>query len=218
MQNDPNEGYPRSSALACAPSHLACPGCRHPVPGGLPKAGAVLAQHGACAPPTHPPGGSGRDQRGLPGDPAQIEAWVIEHIRRDANDYANWGGFFYIASPEEVLSIGRGPCYGRAVVLASILEDKHIPYRVFMMPGHVWVDYADRVPTVWPEFEKSEYAIWRWENGRWRYHGFGWLRILPRMFVIQMQLYWRIMPGMGKIVILMVILMCIGLVWSAKKQ
>ena len=51
----------------------------------------------------------------LTDDPTKIEAWVIEHIQRDANDYANWGVIFYIASPAEVLSIGRGPCYGRAV-------------------------------------------------------------------------------------------------------
>ena len=116
----------------------------------------------------HPPIDAGvvaEISRSLPDDPAKIEAWVIEHIERDANDYANWGVIFYIASPEEVLSIQRGPCYGRAVVLASILEDKGIPYRLFMMPGHVWVDYTDRTPTIWPEFEKSEYC--RLALGKW---------------------------------------------------
>jgi hypothetical protein len=150
---------------------------------------------------------------GLPDDPAQIEGWVIEHIERDANDYANWGVIFYIASPAEVLSIGRGPCYGRAIVLASILEEKGIPYRLFMMPGHVWVDFAERKPPIWPEFEKPEYAVWRWENGRWHWNGFGWLSILPRMMLIQAQLYWRITPLIGKMVVLMIIIGGIWLRW-----
>jgi hypothetical protein len=130
----------------------------------------------------------------LPDDPVKIEGWVIYNIGRDANDYANWGVIFYIASPAEVLSIQRGPCYGRAIVLASIQEDKGIPCRLFMMPGHVWVDYAQRAPLIWLEFEKSEYAIWRWENGRWVYNDWGWLAILPRMAAIHADLYWRITP------------------------
>lgn len=154
----------------------------------------------------------------LPGDPAQVEQWVIEHIQRDANDYANWGVIFYVTTPAEVLGIGRGPCYGRAIVLASILEDKHIPYRLYMMPGHVWVDYQDRVPPIWPEFEKSEYAVWRWENGRWHYHGFGWLAILPRMVAIQAHLYWRILPVAGKVALLVTLMACIGMVWLSKRR
>lgn len=154
----------------------------------------------------------------LPNEPTKIEDWVIEHIQRDANDYANWGVIFYIASPAEVLSIRRGPCYGRVVVLASILEAKHIPYQLFMMPGHVWVDYDRRVPQIWPEFEKRSYAIWRWEDGRWHWNGMGWLAILPRMFLIQVQLYWRITPLAGKAAVLAIIIGAAWLGWRRKRQ
>lgn len=67
----------------------------------------------------------------LPDDPARIEEWVRERITYDANDYAGWGVAFYIASPDQVLRRGRGQCWDRAVVLASILEEKRIPYRFF---------------------------------------------------------------------------------------
>ncbi|MGD8967051.1 MAG: hypothetical protein PVI07_06050 [Anaerolineae bacterium] len=66
----------------------------------------------------------------LPEDPSLIERWVGTEIVFDANDYAAWGVVLYIATPEEVLRRGRGPCYGRAVVLASILEAKGISYRL----------------------------------------------------------------------------------------
>lgn len=169
----------------------------------------------------HPPidtGVTAEISASLPDDPAQIEAWVIEHIQRDANDYANWGVIFYIASPAEVLSIGRGPCYGRAVVLASILEAKQIPYRLFMMPGHVWVDYDRRVAQIWPEFEKRSYAIWRREDGRWHWNGMGWLAILLRMLLIQVQLYWRITPLAGKAAVLAIIIGGAWLGWRRKRH
>jgi hypothetical protein len=155
--------------------------------------------------------------RSLPDDPAKIEAWVIGHIQRDANDYANWGVIFYIASPAEVLSIGRGPCYGRAIVLASILERKGIPYQLYMMPGHIWVDYAQRVPTIWPEFEKREYAVWRWDGGHWYYNGWGWLRILPRAMLIQFQLYWRITPLISKIIVFIAVVGIVGLMLQRRQ-
>lgn len=77
----------------------------------------------------------------LPDDPSTVEDWVRQEIAYDANDYAGWGVIFYIPSPEEVLRRGRAPCYGRAVVLASILEQKGVPYRVFGTTLHMWVDY-----------------------------------------------------------------------------
>jgi len=70
--------------------------------------------------------------RSLPDDPKIVEAWVFENVERDANDYSNWGVIFYFAGPEEVLSIGRGACYARAIVLASILSDKSIPFKLFL--------------------------------------------------------------------------------------
>jgi hypothetical protein len=113
-----------------------------------PKPDLFFRTLGRAIHPPIDPGVVAEISQSLPDDPGQIEAWVIEHIERDANDYANWSVIFYIASPAEVLAIGRGPCYGRAIVLASILEEKHIAYRLFMMPGHVWMDYTGRTPTI----------------------------------------------------------------------
>jgi hypothetical protein len=107
----------------------------------------------------------------LPNDPAYIEDWVRKEIVYDANDYAGWGVIFYIASPEEVLRRGRAPCYGRAVVLASILEDKGISYRVFHTAFHTWVEYEGR--NLRSPLESPQYAVFRWEDDRWHLQGMG---------------------------------------------
>jgi hypothetical protein len=152
----------------------------------------------------------------LPDDPQIVEEWVFENIKRDANDYANWGVIFYFASPEEVLSIKRGACYARAIVLASILAEKSIPFTLYLMPGHIWVDYARREPYVWGEglawIEDPTNAIFGWENGNWRYQGSGWIKVLPAMIGIQLQLYWRIVPPTGKLAIGLFLIFTIGFI------
>jgi hypothetical protein len=168
---------------------------------------------------THPPidpQAVSEISKSLPDDPQIIEDWVFENIKRDANDYSNWGVIFYFASPEEVLSIKRGACYARAIVLASILADKSIPFTLYLMPGHIWVDYASREPYVWGEglewVEDPANAIFGWENGSWLYQGSGWIKVLPTMTVIQFQLYWRIVPLTGKLAIGLFLIFIIGFV------
>ena len=92
---------------------------------------------------------------------------------------------------------------------------KQISYQLYVMPGHFWVDYEERQPYVWIEgyewIENSENAILRWENSRWHFQGMGWLRVLPAMMGIQAQLYWRIVPWVGKAVLLVAIIAAVGL-------
>jgi hypothetical protein len=141
----------------------------------------------------------------LPDDPKTVEKWVFENIERDANDYSNWGVIFYFAGPEEVLTNRRGACYARAILLASILNDKSIPYRIYLMPGHMWVNYEGREPHEWGVgldwIEDPNNAILRWEGDRWIYQGYGWIKVIPAMAILQFQLYWRIIPLFGKLVI-----------------
>jgi hypothetical protein len=133
----------------------------------------------------------------LPDDPAYIEDWVRKQITYDANDYAGWGVVFYMAGPDEVLRRGRAPCYGRAVVLASILEQKGIPYRVFGTTLHMWVDYTGWTPL--NPLETPCYAVLRWEDGKWHWQGLGWLQIAPLMVAWGFgRFYWSGLPWTGK--------------------
>ena len=47
----------------------------------------------------------------------------------------------------EAVAAGSGDCESRALVLASVLEAKGIPYALRMSFDHIWVDYPGKVPT-----------------------------------------------------------------------
>lgn len=81
-----------------------------------------------------------------PSDPATIEEVVLERIPY----YYDWEVHnmpWYFPTTRAVLEKGKGDCKARAIVLASILEAKHIPYRINSSPIHIWVEYEGKVET-----------------------------------------------------------------------
>jgi hypothetical protein len=80
----------------------------------------------------------------LPPDPAAIEEAVIESVPY-SYDWEVYAMPWYFPTIDEVLAKGRGDCKARAIVLASVLEAKGIPYRINSSPMHVWVDYDGKV-------------------------------------------------------------------------
>jgi len=83
----------------------------------------------------------------LPYDPAVIELAVLQQIVPYSYDWEVHGMPWYVPTVEEVLENGRGDCKARALVLASILEEKDIPYKLNWSPIHVWVDYEGKEET-----------------------------------------------------------------------
>ena len=82
----------------------------------------------------------------FPSDPVAIEQAVLAKIpyRYDWDLYSMpW----YCPTIEEVLERGEGDCKARALVLASVLEAKSIPYQVHSSPMHVWVEYEGKQET-----------------------------------------------------------------------
>ena len=79
----------------------------------------------------------------LPDDPALIERAVLERVR-----YAvpwEWAGVPWALPPVgETLALGLGDCQARAVVFASVLAAKGIPFQVRASVDHMWVDYRGR--------------------------------------------------------------------------
>lgn len=147
----------------------------------------------------------------LPDDPESIEEWVRREIVFDANDYAGWGVILYIATPREVLERGRGPCYARAVVLASILEEKGLQYRLMANMVHVWVDYAGRQPKHW--HERPEYAAFSWNEEQWHFEGMGWVIAAPRQAVWLAKHLWHTTSWVQKAMLSAMIAVTIGLQW-----
>jgi len=79
----------------------------------------------------------------MPETPSDIEAAVQEAIPYSYDwetHYMPW----YFPTVEEVIEKGQGDCKARALVTASIMEHKGIPYRLQFSPIHVWVDYEGK--------------------------------------------------------------------------
>jgi hypothetical protein len=82
----------------------------------------------------------------FPSDPVDIEKAVLTGIPY-RYDWELYSMPWYCPTIEEVLERGEGDCKARALVLASVLEAKSIPYQVHSSPMHVWVDYEGKQET-----------------------------------------------------------------------
>lgn len=82
----------------------------------------------------------------LPDDPERIERAVLGTHVRYAVPWETHGVPWYFPTTAEVVARGAGDCQARAVVLASILEAKGIPYRLEASFDHIWVQYPNKIP------------------------------------------------------------------------
>lgn len=83
----------------------------------------------------------------LPDDPAAIEWLVLNRHVAYATPWETHGVPWYFPTPREALEAGRGDCQARALVLASVLRAKGIPYRLEASFDHIWVWYPNKRPT-----------------------------------------------------------------------
>ena len=93
----------------------------------------------------------------FPSDPAAVEQMVLTRIPY-GYDWQVYGMPWYVPTIEEVLKQGKGDCKARALVLASVLEAKGIPYLVNISPIHVWVEYESKRET---SIENPEVKFYR---------------------------------------------------------
>jgi len=82
----------------------------------------------------------------FPSDPVAIEKAVLARIPY-RYDWELYSMPWYFPTVEEVLERGEGDCKARALVLASVLEAKDIPYQLNSSPIHTWVDYEGKQET-----------------------------------------------------------------------
>jgi len=82
----------------------------------------------------------------LPSDPTAIEE-AVKAIIPYRHDWALYGMPWYFPTIEKVLERGEGDCKARALVLASVLKAKNIPYQVNYSFIHVWVEYEGKQET-----------------------------------------------------------------------
>jgi hypothetical protein len=81
----------------------------------------------------------------IPNEPAKIENFVDKLVEYES-DWVNYGVPWYLTTPDDAVTRRKGDCESRAMVLASILSAKNIPYNLKASLIHVWVEYPHKQP------------------------------------------------------------------------
>lgn len=147
------------------------------------------ARH-VLSPPIEP-GAVAQLARNLPDDPRAIEQIVLRDVVPYASDWESAGVPWAFPTTAEALRQGRGDCESRALVLASLLDAKGIPYGLRMSFDHIWVDYPGKVPT---ENENDALLLVSRDGGGW--FGLHWPRDVDPVRDVsdQLDIYWTPMP------------------------
>jgi len=141
----------------------------------------------------------------LPDKPSSIETFV-DAIIVPTSDWKLYCVPWYVPTAREVVQTLRGDCESKAVVLASLLAGKGIPYQIRASFDHIWVDYAGRQPR--PGETRDIAYLEARDGGRFAVHLPGraeWRQALS----VQKEQLWAAMPLARKD------LWLLGLVWLA---
>ena len=131
----------------------------------------------------------------LPDDPRLIEQAVLDRLVPYQYDWKVNGVPWYFPTTAEVLQAGQGDCESRAVLLASILKAKGIPFQLVMSLDHIWVQYPGKVSN---PLENPGVSFAQWVNGHLVIH---WPADFHLGAEISAQLdgYWTPMPLVRKL-------------------
>ena len=79
----------------------------------------------------------------LPNNANVVDEFLGNELEYDY-DWKVYSVPWYFPTPAEVWEKGEGDCKGRAILFASILEEKGIDYEIHFSPIHFWVDYEGK--------------------------------------------------------------------------
>ncbi len=140
----------------------------------------------------------------LPPEPGQIELFVDSLLVPTA-DWPRYRVPWYVPTALEAAQSSHGDCEAKAILLASLLAGKGLPFEIRASLAHIWVDYPGR----WARpGEAQELAYLEGEPGRLRLH---WPNQLPwrQVLAAQREQLWEAMPPARKA------LWLLGLLWAA---
>lgn len=133
----------------------------------------------------------------LPADYKTIEDFALGYVPY-APAWTVYGLPWYFPTASEVVQDKAGDCQARAVLVASILEAKGLPYTLRYSFDHVWVDYPGK------DFGEMEDPATSFVADS----GEGWLASLPERIplwsIIKLRVgyHWSPMPAAQKLMIL----------------
>lgn len=139
-------------------------------------------------------------------NPASIE-WAVREKIPYSYDWEVHGMPWYFPTVKEVLEKERGDCKAKAIVLASILESKDIPYQFNCSIRHMWVEYEGKVEN---SIENSEIKFYQYDpktgNISFQIPKIQWKKLINDFW----EGFWKPMPNTRKALLSFGIL---GLMW-----
>lgn len=141
----------------------------------------------------------------LPDDYKFIDDYVAGYVPWKSA-WVVYGLPWYFPTVSEVIADQAGDCQAQAVLTASILEAKGMPYTLHYSFDHVWVDYPGKEVTNLEDPATSFVSD----------EGEGWLSSLPDKFPIwtilktRVGYHWTPMPGVQKLLILLGVAVIVG--------
>jgi hypothetical protein len=135
----------------------------------------------------------------LPSTGRALEALVVNRLVRYDYDWRLYRVPWYFPTPAEVVRAQRGDCESRAVLLASLLAAKRIPFTVKASFTHMWIDYPGKPKTA-IESDALRY-LWRDKRGL-HFHWpeqVRWLEFLR----VQKQGLWEVAPVQRKVLLVL---------------
>lgn len=135
----------------------------------------------------------------LPASGPALEALVVGRLVPYEYDWRLYGVPWYFPTPAEVARAGKGDCESRAVLLASLLAAKHIPFTVKASFTHMWIDYPGKRKS------ESENDTVRWLYRDRRGFHLHWPRQVPLLSVLrsQKQGLWDVAPLSRKVLLVL---------------
>lgn len=144
----------------------------------------------------------------LPDDASAVEAYSQSQVRYESA-WKLYGVPWYFPTVEEVLRDKAGDCQAEALLTASILQAKRLPYTFRYSFDHVWVDYPGKQVTSLLEDPSTAFVS---DEGK------GWFASLPDRIPLRdivrerVSYHWDPMPPARKAGLLagMVLMLLVG--------
>jgi len=133
----------------------------------------------------------------IPNDPIDIEKFVRKLVEYEY-DWVNYGVPWYVPTPDDAVMRRKGDCESRAMVFASILSAKNIPYNLKASLVHIWVEYPNKKSSA---YENEDVSYIRKVDGRYRIK-------LPDLSQwkhyadVEKEMLWDVMPMYRKVIML----------------
>ena len=126
----------------------------------------------------------------LPDNANVIRDAVLARVMPYAYDWQVNGVPWYFPTTAQAMHWGRGDCESQALVLASILKAKGIPYKLEMSFDHIWVQYPGKTPNA---LENAGVAFAQQEHGHFVLHWPAHFNLSAEAKA-QIAIYWTPMP------------------------